>query len=66
MKLEQPNDGENKVVGATMQSNLCMNQTLEGHKAPVNVVTWNNSHHKLTTSDTDGVIIVWMLYKVIK
>lgn len=45
-------------------SNLSMNQTLEGHKAPVQVVTWNNTQHKLTTSDNDGVIMVWMLYKV--
>ena len=41
-----------------------MNQTLEGHKAPVQVITWNDSMSKLTTSDKDGVIMVWMLYKV--
>lgn len=45
-------------------SNLSMNQTLEGHKAAVQVVTWNESMQKLTTSDRDGVIMVWMLYKV--
>lgn len=45
-------------------SNLSMNQTLDGHKASVQVVTWNDSLNKLTTSDKDGVIIVWMLYKV--
>lgn len=27
-------------------------------------VTWNDSMSKLTTSDRDGVIMVWMLYKV--
>lgn len=40
-----------------------MNQSLEGHKAPVQVVTWNESMQKLTTSDQDGVIMVWMMYK---
>lgn len=40
-----------------------MNQTLDGHKAPVQVVTWNESQQKLTTSDRDGVIMVWMMYK---
>jgi WD repeat-containing protein 35 len=27
------------------------------------VVTWNEVHHKLTSSDQNGLIIVWMLYK---
>ena len=27
------------------------------------VVTWNESHQKLTSSDQHGLIIVWMLYK---
>lgn len=26
-------------------------------------VTWNEHHQKLTTSDSSGLIIVWMLYK---
>lgn len=51
-------------AGMAAPSNLSMNQTLEGHKAPVQVVTWNESMQKLTTSDRDGVIMVWMLYKV--
>ena len=29
----------------------------------VKVVTWNEKHQKLTTSDEYGLIIVWMLYK---
>lgn len=45
-------------------SSLGMNQTLEGHKEAIQVVTWNDSQQKLTTSDRDGVIMVWMLYKV--
>lgn len=67
LKLEQASGGtttQNRQTGLAAPSNLCMNQTLEGHKAPVNVVTWNDSQQKLTTSDRDGVIMVWMLYKV--
>lgn len=41
-----------------------MNQTLEGHSDTIQVLTWNETHKKLTTSDSNGVIIVWMLYKV--
>lgn len=40
-----------------------MNQTLEGHKSNVRVVTWNNVQQKLTSSDVNGVIMVWMMYK---
>ncbi|XP_043251348.1 WD repeat-containing protein 35 [Colletes gigas] len=47
----------------TAASNLSMNQTLEGHNSHVQVVTWNEQHQKLTSSDQNGVIIVWMLYK---
>lgn len=40
-----------------------MNQSLEGHAESIRVITWNETHKKLTTSDENGVIIVWMLYK---
>ncbi|XP_069691691.1 WD repeat-containing protein 35 isoform X2 [Periplaneta americana] len=40
-----------------------MNQTLEGHSGQIQVITWNEIHQKLTTSDQYGLIIVWMLYK---
>ena len=40
-----------------------MNQTLEGHNGQIQVVGWNESHQKLTSSDQYGLIIVWMLYK---
>ena len=29
----------------------------------IQVVVWNEAHHKLTTSDQNGLIVVWMLYK---
>ena len=44
-------------------SNLSMNQTLEGHSGAVQCVTWNEGYRKLTTSDEQGLIIVWMLHK---
>ncbi|XP_017844567.1 WD repeat-containing protein 35 isoform X1 [Drosophila busckii] len=49
--------------GLAAVSNLSMNQTLDGHKESVKVVTWNDAQQKLTSSDTDGVIMVWMMYK---
>ena len=30
---------------------------------PIQVVTWNEVHHKLTSSDHNGLIIVWTLHK---
>ncbi|XP_015596434.1 WD repeat-containing protein 35 [Cephus cinctus] len=54
---------DGKTRGLAAASNLSMNQTLEGHNGHVQVVTWNEEHQKLTSSDQHGVIIVWMLYK---
>lgn len=68
LKLETPSNAPNNIQSRGMsmapQSNLCMNQSLEGHKEAVQVVTWNDAQQKLTTSDRDGVIMVWMMYKV--
>lgn len=36
---------------------------LETTLGAVQVVTWNERNEKLTTSDQNGLIIVWMLYK---
>ncbi|TPX70337.1 hypothetical protein SpCBS45565_g01735 [Spizellomyces sp. 'palustris'] len=55
------NERSNKAAAAP--SNLSMNQTLEGHNGAVVVSTWNIQHRKLTTSDDNGLIIVWILYK---
>lgn len=63
LKLEQAIAPSQSRGGLAAPSNLSMNQTLEGHKSPVQVVTWNETQQKLTTSDRDGVIMVWMLYK---
>jgi WD repeat-containing protein 35 len=49
--------------GLGAQSNLSMNQTLEGHNGGVMCATWNELYRKLTTSDEAGLIIVWTLYK---
>ncbi|KAJ8923826.1 hypothetical protein NQ315_010408 [Exocentrus adspersus] len=65
LKLDSVNDNEGatKSRGLAATSNLSMNQTLEGHTEGIQVLVWNESHKKLTTSDQNGVIIVWMLYK---
>ncbi|XP_033640666.1 WD repeat-containing protein 35-like isoform X1 [Asterias rubens] len=63
LKLEIQTSKDAKIRGLAAPSNLSMNQTLEGHGAAVQVVTWNAHHQKLTTSDQFGLIIVWMLYK---
>uniref|UniRef100_A0A8I5QZ86 WD repeat-containing protein 35 n=1 Tax=Papio anubis TaxID=9555 RepID=A0A8I5QZ86_PAPAN len=62
LKLETQTD-DAKLRGLAAPSNLSMNQTLEGHNGSVQVVTWNEQYQKLTTSDENGLIIVWMLYK---
>ncbi|KAM6433129.1 WD repeat-containing protein 35 isoform 2-T2 [Rhynochetos jubatus] len=62
LKLETQTD-EVKIKGLAAPSNLSVNQTLEGHSGSVQVVTWNEQYQKLTTSDQNGLIIVWMLYK---
>lgn len=64
LKLEQAAVSTTQQKGGlAAPSNLSMNQTLEGHKASIQVVVWNEMQQKLTTSDTDGVIMVWMMYK---
>jgi len=49
--------------GVAAPTNLTMNQTLEGHQGAVVVAAWNENYRKLTTSDENGLIIVWMLHK---
>lgn len=64
LKLEQAAVSTTQQKGGlAAPSNLSMNQTLEGHKASIQVVVWNETQQKLTTSDNDGVIMVWMMYK---
>ncbi|CAG9759523.1 unnamed protein product [Ceutorhynchus assimilis] len=63
LKLDSGNDNGLKSRKLAVTSNLSMNQTLEGHTHAIKVLTWNETHKKLTTSDSNGVIIVWMLYK---
>eukprot|EP00756_Hemistasia_phaeocysticola_P065639 Hpha_TRINITY_DN8695_c0_g1::TRINITY_DN8695_c0_g1_i1::g.168905::m.168905/K19674/WDR35, IFT121; WD repeat-containing protein 35 len=44
-------------------SSLSMNQTLDGHEGSICVVGWNEQYRKLTSADSNGLIIVWMLHK---
>ncbi|KAK2578200.1 hypothetical protein KPH14_011656 [Odynerus spinipes] len=54
-------DGLLKVL--RVESAMGNNNNINGHNGHVQVVTWNEEHQKLTSSDQNGVIIVWMLYK---
>ena len=63
LKLDTQQGGDARVKGVAAPSNLSMNQTLEGHNGTVCCVTWNSNYRKLTTSDQNGLIIVWMLHK---
>lgn len=63
LKLESQAGKDSKAKGVAAPSNLSMNQTLEGHNGAVVCSTWNSSYRKLTTSDENGLIIVWMLHK---
>jgi WD repeat-containing protein 35 len=63
LKLESQAGADSKAKGVAAPSNLSMNQTLEGHNNAVICSTWNSSYRKLTTSDENGLIIVWMLHK---
>ena len=53
-----------KARGLAAPSNLTMNQPLEGHNgAVVGVVAWNEPFQRLTSSDQNGLIIVWTLHE---
>ena len=52
-------EGGKTVVG----NSLSASQSLAGHNSGVKLVTWNDIHNKLTTSDESGLIIVWVLHK---
>ena len=62
LKLETARDGSG-ARGIAAPTNLSMNQTLEGHRGCVVVTTWNPAFRKLTTSDQNGLIIVWLMHK---
>lgn len=59
MQLESPLD----VKGKRGQSSLSMNQAVAGHTGFVQLARWNDHYKKLTTSDINGLIIVWGLAK---
>lgn len=74
LKLEVQNDTKHK--GLAAQTNLVMNQNLDGHSGcqcvhikvthftdDVQVIIWNEKFRKITSSDQNGLIIVWMLHK---
>ena len=40
-----------------------MEHLVSSSAGSLHVVTWNETHSRLTSSDRNGLIIVWMLYK---
>ena len=63
LKLDSGKQTADKGKGSAAPSNLSMNQTLEGHQGATMCVCWNENYRKLTTSDQNGLIIVWMLHR---
>ncbi|VDN58829.1 unnamed protein product [Dracunculus medinensis] len=41
-------------------THLAINQNLDGHSGIVYIAKWNEIYQKLTTSDSNGLIIVWL------
>jgi len=64
LKIDTSTPADGKSKGLAGQANLSINKTLEGHMGNVLVIVWNEKHNKLTSSDENGLIIVWTLYKV--
>jgi WD40 repeat protein len=64
LKIDSGNSADGKPKGLAGQANLSINKTLEGHSGSVLAIVWNEKHNKLTSSDENGLIIVWTLYKV--
>ncbi|XP_025414871.1 WD repeat-containing protein 35 isoform X2 [Sipha flava] len=63
LKIDSGNSADGKPKGLAGQANLSINKTLEGHSGSVLAIVWNEKHNKLTSSDENGLIIVWTLYK---
>lgn len=63
LKLEAGGVGDSRAKGVAAATNLTMNQTLEGHKVKIVSADWNERHKKLTSSDSNGLIIVWAMHK---
>ena len=63
LRLEKPQDTkENRIKGLSAPSNLEMNCQLEGHVTSIRMVAWNEKYQKLTSADSSGRIIVWVMY----
>ncbi|VVC39444.1 WD40-repeat-containing domain,WD repeat protein 35,WD40/YVTN repeat-like-containing [Cinara cedri] len=63
LKIDSSTPVNGKSKGLAGQANLSINKTLEGHSGNVLAIVWNEKHNKLTSSDENGLIIVWTLYK---
>ena len=66
IKLEMTDGKESKQKAKDTDSaknGLLMNESLEGHTGEISCITWNEPFSKLTTSDTNGKIVVWINYE---
>ena len=63
LKVFKLDNSELKYSHFNLPKNLSMNQNLVGHTGSVLLVIWNERYQKLTSTDSNGLIIVWMLYK---
>lgn len=57
LKMATPEDGKKS------KKALSLNITLEGHQGNIQCCRWNEQYNKLTTSDDQGLIIVWMWHE---
>lgn len=54
-------DGIVKLIKLTDENNI--SQNLEGHRGKIIQIIWNKHFNKLTTTDENGLIIIWILHK---
>lgn len=55
---------KSKTSTISAASSASFNQTLEAHSGQVQIIAWNEVHQKLTSTDDNGLVIVWTLHKV--
>ncbi|XP_056645450.1 WD repeat-containing protein 35-like [Diorhabda sublineata] len=64
-KLKSPKKDDQKLGNKdpTETNSLSTDQIFEAYIENIELAVWNELHEKLTTSDKNGLIIVWMFYK---
>ena len=62
LEVTEGKDPQAKDSKSSNQTNLVMNESLEGHAGEISCITWNDPYNKLTTADVNGRIVVWINY----